>query len=112
MAAAVRVPVVGTGVFSGLLSSKNMFVRFAFSFDIMANLAGAIAHFMGLRSVGAVAHDSFRTVTESLATPSLNITSCGSFVYSADIFKSSFQQMMTGRLESLYAAGCRYGALE
>ena len=67
LSSGLNIPVVGAAVNSGLLTNKALFVRYQYSYDVTAQLAGAIAHSIGLRTVGAVATASFKTVESHLA---------------------------------------------
>lgn len=99
----LRIPTVGAGVNSGALSSKDLFVRTMYSYDVSGKLAGAIAHYIGLRSVGAVSTSVFRTIENHLSSSTFNITSCG-FV----LFETGALALMPGRLDKLHTAGCRF----
>ena len=76
--AAMRIPMVGAGATSGSLSSQPLFVRYTFSADCVGSLAAAVAHFLRLKSIGAVADPLFRTISSHISSPKLGITSCGS----------------------------------
>ena len=48
-ASAMRIPIVGVDVNSGLLSSKERFMRLSYSLDAAGQLAAAIARFIHLK---------------------------------------------------------------
>ena len=105
MTAAMRIPMVGAGATSGSLSSQPLYVRYYFSGDMLGQLAGAIAHSIELKSVGAVAELVFATVTNNLVNTKLNIASCGSLALSPAVLRD--KQDLTRRLDKLHRAGCR-----
>ena len=102
LSAGLNIPMVGAGVNSGALSSKDLFVRYSYSFDITGKLTGAIAHSIGLRSVGAVSTATFSTIENHLSSSTFNMTSCG-FV----LLNTGALTLLPGRLDKLHTAGCR-----
>ena len=117
-AAIMGIPIVGAAVNSGLLSGSDLFVRTAFSYDAAGQLAGAIARFTGLRSVGAITTRLFRSIENHLENRYLNTTSCGNSKYACEdsdlvptagfvLYEAAIVHTMRAKMDMLYTSGCR-----
>ena len=103
VALGAQIPMVGAACSSGSLSNQELFVRTVYSNDISGQLAGAIAHSIGLTSVGAVFTSTFQTLKNHLSTYR-NITSCG-YV----LFQNNAVSLVRDQLQQLHTTNkCRW----